>query len=392
MKKILFVINNMNMGGIQKALTALLSSAENLYDITLLPILDGGVCLKNVPDTVKVLSASPALKVSELSLTKAKEMGFKWGALRTFCSAVTRLGGKKFASYIALKSMGRLEDEYDMAISFCQPLHSKLFCNLANEVVLNCVNAKKKVTFIHCDFARYGGNCKYNRNLLQKFDAIAAVSDSVGKIIKALVPNVYDRVITVENCHDFDEILKQAEESPVEYHHRLNIVSVGRLSAEKGFLRVIPMIKRLVDSGKDVGLNIVGGGPDYDQLKNAICENKVEDYITLWGEQENPYRFLKNADLFFMPSYHEAAPMVFGEAASLGVPILTTDTLSARELVENRGLGIVCDNTDEAIYEALYAIAENPEVTDEFSQQRNLDNGQSLKQFAALFDMQEEKP
>ncbi len=387
MKKILFVINNMNMGGIQKALTALLSSAENLYDITLLSILDGGVCLKSVPDTVKVVSASPALKVSELSITKAKEMGFKWGVLRAFCSAVTRFGGKKFASYIVCKSMGHLEDEYDMAISFCQPLHSSLFCNLANEVVLNCVNAKKKVTFIHCDFARYGGNCKYNRKLLQKFDAIAAVSDSVGKVLKALVPNIYDKVMTVENCHNFEEILNLAEDSPMEYHHKLNIVSVGRLSNEKGFLRVIPMVKRLVESGKDVGLNIVGGGPDYEQLKSAICENKLEDYVTLWGEQENPYRFLKKADLFFMPSYHEAAPMVFGEAAYLNVPILTTNTLSARELVESRELGIVCDNTDEAIFNALYAIAENPNEIKKFSQQRNLDNGHSMEQFAALFDL-----
>jgi len=80
------------------------------------------------------------------------------------------------------------------------------------------------------------------------------------------------------------------------------------------------------------------------KIENRILETKSERYIILEGVQSNPYRYIKNADFLFVPSIHEAAPMVFDEAACLKVPIITTDTLSAKELVDERNIGIVCKN------------------------------------------------
>ena len=71
------------------------------------------------------------------------------------------------------------------------------------------------------------------------------------------------------------------------------------------------------------------------------------------GSQLNPYRYMKNAKLLLLPSYHEAAPMVFQEAIALEVPILTTDTTSAMEMVVNQGAGWVCGFDDESIYCSL---------------------------------------
>jgi len=45
--------------------------------------------------------------------------------------------------------------------------------------------------------------------------------------------------------------------------------------------------------------------------------------------------------------------MVFDEAAALGVPIISTRTLSADELVESRGIGVVCDNSDSGLEDAI---------------------------------------
>ena len=66
------------------------------------------------------------------------------------------------------------------------------------------------------------------------------------------------------------------------------------------------------------------------------------------GNKENPYPYIKNASCFLLPSLHEAAPMVFGEASSLGVPVLTTETCSAIELVQSRGIGYVVENSIDA--------------------------------------------
>ena len=149
-----------------------------------------------------------------------------------------------------------------------------------------------------------------------------------------------------------EEILRLAEERPVQYAQK-TIVTVARLSEEKGLLRCVPIFAKLRAEGVQVRWHIVGGGPLENELKSAIREAELEDCIILEGQQTNPYRFLKNADYLFLPSFHEAAPVVFDEAIVLEVPILTTDTLSARELVIQNGAGMVCGGEAEEIYQML---------------------------------------
>ena len=107
----------------------------------------------------------------------------------------------------------------------------------------------------------------------------------------------------------------------------------------------------------------------------------MEDSIFLEGEQLNPYRYVKNADYFLLPSFHEAAPMVFDEALTLGVPILTTKTLSAVELVESRNIGVVCENDEDSIYGMIREAAENPpKLNNDIKPQRSV----CLNQFAEI--------
>ena len=90
-----------------------------------------------------------------------------------------------------------------------------------------------------------------------------------------------------------------------------------------------------------------------DALEAQIKQYGMEDVIILEGQQINPYRYIKGADYFLLSSFHEAAPMVFDESATLGVPILSTATLSASEMVEQRGIGAICENDGEGILRML---------------------------------------
>jgi glycosyltransferase involved in cell wall biosynthesis len=56
--------------------------------------------------------------------------------------------------------------------------------------------------------------------------------------------------------------------------------------------------------GLPVALHIVGGGPMESFLRERAAELKVTDFVHFYGEQRNPYRYMKNADLFLMSSYH----------------------------------------------------------------------------------------
>lgn len=93
--------------------------------------------------------------------------------------------------------------------------------------------------------------------------------------------------------------------------------------------------------------------------------------------------------MLLIPSFSEAAPMVIGEAACLGTPILTTETSSAREMVEQPGLGWVCENTVEGIQTGLEELLSRPEALQEkraHMQALAFDNTCARKQFAELIE------
>lgn len=353
MKRILFVIGQLRVGGVSKALIELLQCIDGMYDISLLCFDQGGAFLADVPKSVRVLPTSNLLALTERSAKDMRSAGRRYTFLRTVFSAVAKLTGKKWPAKLLVKMVKKIPDKYDVAISFAHPMPDRLFCNLGTEIVLNCVEASKKVSFIHCDFAAYGGDSAYNRSLLAQFDKVAVVSDSVGRRLGECVPQIAHKICTVQNCHNFEEIRKMADMDPVTYSSDITFVTVARLSKEKGLCRCVPVFAKLCREGYNVQWHIVGEGPMRGELEETITAHGAEKCIVLEGEQINAYRFMKNANFLLVPSYHEAAPMVFDEAAALGVEVISTRTLSAEELVASRGLGVVCDNTDDGLTRAI---------------------------------------
>ena len=354
MKKILIVSNNMNVGGIQKSLLELLKALDRdgSFEVSLFCCHQTGAFLDQIPEGVKMLSEHPLAKMSELPLSACKKQGASYYLLRLCFSLWSKIFTKALPAWLLCRLMGRIGEDYDVAISYAQPIRDQDFCNLTNEIVLECVRAKRKATFVHCDFGMYGGNTKRNRRLYRKFDAVAAVSHSVRDRFVSIIPELEERTFTVYNFCDSEGILALANESPVSYE-RPTVVTVARLSEEKGLVRCVPLFASLREKGYDLEWRIVGGGPMKDALEAEIKKYGMEDAICLAGQQINPYRYMKNARFFLLSSFHEAAPMVFDEAATLGVPILSTATLSASELVEKRGIGAVCENNGEAILHML---------------------------------------
>lgn len=356
MKKVLFVINHLNMGGIQKALVELLKSIEGKYDIYLLSIRPNGVLLDEIPSSIHILKASKMLLASELSSQETKQLGLITYWIRIIASAWTKVFSKRLPAYIITKYLQKGLGKFDVAISYTQPIRSKRLFNLSNEVVLNSCQAKKNISFIHCDYANYGGNDKVNRYIYKKMDMIAAVSESVGKRLIEQIPEISDKVITVRNCCNQDYIMALAEVNTVLYEEKYPIVTVARLSKEKGLVRCVSMIAKLKAEGFDVKWHIIGTGPEEERLRKKISDYQAEEYVVLHGEQKNPYRFLKNAKLFLLPSFHEAAPMVFDEASCLKIPILSTETISAIEMVEKQGNGWVCKIDDNSLLSKLESV------------------------------------
>lgn len=377
--KILIVNNNMEIGGIQKALSNLLEAISTKHSVTLMLFNKQGGLLDEIPQNVKIIEGNFFTRIMGMTQADAKKRGFLTFLWRSAWTVATRIFGTKF-SFGLLTKMQKLGEEYDTAISYMQNSSDKFFYGGCNEFVLNGVKAKKKVSFIHCDFMNYEGNNLYNRSLYEKFDAIACVSDSCKKKFLSVCPDVKNKTYTVYNVHNFDRMDRLAEEYPVENPEKKMLFTSARISVEKGILRVIPILGRIKKDGGNFVWYIAGDGPLTEKAKDEARKHNVGNDIIFLGMKSNPYPYFKAADALLVPSYNEAAPMVFGESIHFATPVITTNTSSADELVG--GYGVVTENTDEGIETALREfILENKEI--KMSAQR-LTNERALAEFESI--------
>lgn len=373
------------MGGIQKSLVELVNEIIDQYDVSVYCVEENGCLVQNLSKDVKIISGTPYASIPESSgdqLLKARRYWCFF--LRVLLVAITRIGLKPYAVKLFLFFMSEIKGEYDIAISYSQPIDDNSFSKLTNEITLFKCNAIKKITFVHCDFESYGGNTAYNRSLYHQFDMVAAVSDSVGDVIKRCANLQNERVSTVYNICNTKKIHCLSMQEPLMYR-AFTFIIVARLSKEKGVDRAVRCCKRLKSEGYYFELHIIGDGNLRIELQNQIIRFGLESYVVLHGEQINPYKFMKNANCIIVPSYHEAAPMVFIEALMLGVPIITTNTLSAEEIVGTNGGGIICENNENAIYDSMKYVLDNGIVAKPIDAVRIGRSG--VAQFSNLIDL-----
>lgn len=352
-KRLLIVENNAKIGGIQKALVSLLTQIHAQYDITLLLLCREGALLKEIPQDIQVLEARSDFRFMGMAQEDCADSFEK--IRRGGYALVSKVAGRRYAVEIA--SCTRFcdwQEEYDLAISFSHVSQERSFYSGTAEYVLRCVRARKKICYIHCDYLNSGNRSPYSDHLYRKFDAIVCVSNSTRRNFVEALPDMAEKTFACPNPIDAEKIRRKARMDPVEYDSRyLNLLSVARLIPEKGIARFVRLLSR-VDTSK-IKYTIVGDGSERRDIEQLLNEFHLEKVVALCGEQENPYRYMTNADVLVVPSRHEAAPVVFQEAMVLNLPIFATRTTSADEMI-SEGLGRVVDNTDEGIVTGLAAM------------------------------------
>lgn len=380
----------MKIGGVQKSLYNLLWSIDtvNEYDVTLLLFSKSGALVDCLPNSVKIKECEGLFRFIGKSQGEFKS-SLKDYLLRGFFAALCRVLGRTRVLRLMLLFEPLVDENFDCAISFLHNGPEKAFYAGTQDYVLNRVKAEKKIAFIHGDYINCGACHSTNNRMLGKFDLIAACSDGCRNVLMQALPELESKCITVRNFNRFDEIKEMSKLAPIDYDSSLvNVIMVARLSRTKGIDRAINALAYCVKKGIKVKLHIVGGGTLLGTLKVFAESEGIKDCIEFYGEQSNPYRFMKNADLFLLTSYHEAAPMVIDEARCLGLPVLTTQTTSSKEMVVEEGSGWVCENSQEALNETLFKVlsGENElKLLKSRLSEKGADNSKAHAQFDDLF-------
>lgn len=374
MKKILIVNNNLDMGGIQKSLVNLVNELYRDHDITLLLFSKSGSLLHRIPPGVKIITPAAVYRILGLEKKHLKQHPILFG-LKGFLTIFSKFCSRRSA----MKFLGLFQKEihgYDIVISYSHFPHPAYFGNGCADFVLDKTFCNHKICFIHCDYLNFGGRSESNNQAYMEFDRIACCSDSVGErfVTGSGVPE--ERVYTVRNFYDLKLTgQNRGQILPID-GQQINMITIARLSAEKGIPRAIEALH--LSRRTDIHYYVIGDGPQKAEILETIRKYQLESQVTMLGEQPNPYAYLSRADWLLVPSFHEAAPLVFDEARLMGVKVITTDTASAREMISSQ-YGIVCENSTEGILRALTVIGKTERCSVEA-----FDNELQRRQFDAL--------
>lgn len=348
----LVVIDKLNLGGVTSSLLNYLEYASSFHQIDLL-VFSNEVDTSCLPGNVKLVRGPRLLSLLGFSQKEVEKKSRLWGLLRGFMAVGSKLFSGHYIRRIAfmfIKCVG----SYDVAISYTHDVSWKALTTGCNDFVLQKVKAKHKISFVHCDYKLFGGYDKRGENIYNKFDTIVCVSNGCKKSFIECFTSLETKTVVCENFIDIAKINTSSEPTVPFINKNLKMVTVCRVEEQKGVFRIIDVVRRLKENGYgDFVWRIVGDGPDLNKIKEKVTEEELGDLIDIVGRQNPPYRYINGATLFVLPSYHEAAPMVFGECRVLGIPVLSTRTTSADELLAERGVGLVCENSTDAIYESV---------------------------------------
>ncbi len=347
MKKLLFGITGLTLGGAERVLVDLANKLCDKYDITIFTIYAKGELEKQLNPKVKLKSLYD-VRYDELSKRQKILIPLKlyFNKKRVY---------KK-----------KIKGDYDTEIAFLEGPITRLF-SVKNKNT-------RKIAWIHNDISLvFGTGIKAkikkeaDRKIYSKYDTLVFVSrDNMKKfreVYKDTVRNEYLEPVKKEviyNYIDSEKVIEKAEEKTeiIFDKRKLNFVTVARLVPQKAIDRLIRVHSKLIENNLEHNFYVIGDGPEKENLENMIKEHDVSNTFHLLGKKENPYPYIKNSDYFCLLSNFEGYGMVLEEAKILGKSIIITNT-AAREAVEKYEDSVIIENNEEKIYEELKEIIEN---------------------------------
>ncbi|HAT4110849.1 glycosyltransferase [Clostridium perfringens] len=368
MKSILFMLINMNIGGTEKALINMLHELQKeKYKVTVLLLEKYGGFLDQIPDWVEVkylseyknlkkyINEPPKKNVKEL-LSK-KEYINAFNLFLSYCISKLKDDISYYYKYL-LTDVSDLEEEYDIAVAYAGPM------DFITYFVANKIRAKKRVQWIHFDISKIGFNKRFAENMYSKFDKIFVVSEEGKNKLNLLIPSLSDKTEVFFNIISSTLIKNMAEneEGFNDNYNGIRILTVGRLSREKGQDITISVLEKLIKQGYEVRWYCIGEGNMRKELEDMIKNKNLQDNYILLGSKRNPYPFMKECDIYVQSSRHEGYCITLAEARCFNNPIITTNFIGANEQIIHEKNGLICECNENEIYKAIKKIIGDKEV------------------------------
>ncbi len=357
MKKILFGITSLSIGGAERVLVDLVNELVKDYDITIFTIYDGGELKKELKSQVKLIS---------LYHKPYKE----YNAFEHLIISLKLLFSSK------------APDGYDIRVAFLEGPVTRLFAKRPKNNYNKSNKQKvKNIAWVHTNISKFLSKGLKNKiksitdkKVYKKYDKIVFVSEEARKNFNIKFGEEFDEEV-IRNYLNYENIIKKSTEQsnlPLNKND-INLVSVARLVDAKAIDRFINVHAKLEKDGIHSKVYIIGDGPLRYSLQKQIDKLDETENFYLLGAKDNPYPYIKEADYFCLLSYYEGYGMVIEEAKILDKNIIVTD-IPAKECVKNYDKAIIVANTENGIYQGLKKI-----LTNDGEQNNDLNKAKKIK-------------
>lgn len=338
MIKILFFIETIEGGGAEKVLRDLVNNMDRTkFDITV--------------HTVWPCDAKQYLNE-----------GIRY---RSVYSSRSRFNHLRYRLEAALGLTYRLHirDNYDIECAYLECGATKIMASSTNKKA-------KKLAWVHCDLMKQSSNpqvfAQQTKQIYSRFDCVACVSEHVRSSFVELFGDTVKTQVVYNAVND-EEILAKAKQplDNVVAKRRQTVLAMGTLYAPKNYIRLLKAHKQLLDEGIAHDLWILGEGWQRAELEEFIRQNGLSDSVSMPGFQQNPYPFIREADVLACSSNYEGFSTFITEGVILGKPVVTTACSGMREILGDSEYGLITENDDAAFCSGLRKM-----LTDETMRQR----------------------
>jgi len=375
-KRILFVNDEMTMGGVARILNTFLKYIDKeKYDVDLLVLHKRGDLLSEIPEGIKVIGGSEFFNTVDLPLKSCKGKDL-FNKLRLLFYMKTGLIKGKIRKERKKILKRNYEIEFSAKEGFCT-------------IFTAYGNSRKKINWVQVDYkeSNYSSHhMKLVKEALSHIDMNIACSDKVLESYKELFG--VERICKIVNLVD-EEHIKELASKKCDFKldkNKINLICVARFHKQKGVDRLIKAYAKLKEY---YNLIIVGDGDLKDELYSLAKELNVFYSIEWKGIMTNPYPLIKKSDLLVMPSLYEGYPTLSVETLISETPVLCSDVAGIREQLLKTEHGWIVKNNDEAVYEKLNELKNSKELLKEYKEKLkkyHYDNKTILNMYYKIFE------
>lgn len=340
MKKVLFLIHDLGQGGAEKVLVNLVNHMDrSKFDITVMSLFGGGINEQFLKPDIRYLTIYKRMIPANTKL-------------------MMLFSPKKLHEYF-------IKDQYDIEVSYLEGPAARIISGC-------CSPCTKLINWVHGEQHTRGAASHSFRNEMEaeccygRFDRHAFVAETVKNDFLNIFPKEKDKPCDVlYNTVESDKIISLSREKADEIvdHDGFKLVSTGTLKEVKGFDRLLRIVKKLSKGKYPIHLFLLGKGPLKKQLEKYVNDSHLNNNVTFLGYQTNPYKYVAKCDLFVCSSHREGFSTAVTESLIVGTPVCTTEVSGMREMLgENNEYGIVTENNEEALYEGIKMLLDNPDL------------------------------